>query len=88
MAAKIPVLVSKLPAPLEVIDDGTLGYYFTNNNVNDLCQMLRQIMDHYKEALEISDKAREYVIENFDSNKMAEQYIKLYNECIDKKYHK
>ena len=45
-------------------------------------------MDHYKEALEISDKAREYVIENFDSNKMAEQYIKLYNECIDKKYHK
>jgi len=52
--------------------------------VNDLCQMLRQIMDHYKEALEISDKAREYVIENFDSNKMAEQYIKLYNECIDK----
>ena len=88
MAAKIPVLVSKLPAPLEVIDDGTLGYYFTNNNVNDLCQMLRQIMDHYKEALEISDKAREYVIENFDSNKTAEQYIKLYNECIDKKYHK
>ena len=86
MAAGIPVLVSDLPALLELTDRGTHGYYFKHNDVDALAQMLHHIIEHYEEALLLADKARQYVTVNFDSNSIVKQYISLYNECIHKKH--
>ena len=86
MAAGIPVLVSDLPALLELTDRGTHGYYFKHNDVDALAQMLHHIIEHYEEALLLADKARQYVTANFDSNSIVKQYISLYNECIHKKH--
>ena len=86
MAAGIPILVSDLPALLELTDRGTHGYYFKHNDVDALAQMLHHIIEHYEEALLLADKARQYVTANFDSNSIVKQYISLYNECIHKKH--
>ena len=86
MAAGVPVLVSDLPAPLEIIDKGKQGYYFRHNDVDDLCRMLRYIIKHYEEALQLSDKAQTFVTVNFDSKLIAQQYINLYNEKIKDTY--
>ena len=88
MAAGVPVLVSDLPAPLEIIDKGKQGYYFRHNDVDDLCRMLRYIIKHYEEALQLSDKAQTFVTVNFDSKLIAQQYINLYNEYIYKTHTK
>ena len=88
MAAGVPVLVSDLPAPLEIIDKGRQGYYFRHNDVDDLCRMLRYIIKHYEEALQLSDKAQTFVTINFDSKLIAQQYINLYNEYINKTHTK
>ena len=86
MAAGIPILVSDLPALLELTDRGTHGYYFKHNDVDALAQVLHHIIEHYEEALLLADKARQYVTANFDSNSIVKQYISLYNECIHKKH--
>ena len=74
--------------PLEIIDKGKQGYYFRHNDVDDLCRMLRYIIKHYEEALQLSDKAQTFVTVNFDSKLIAQQYINLYNEYIYKTHTK
>ncbi|WP_291528213.1 glycosyltransferase family 4 protein [Bacteroides sp. UBA939] len=80
MVAGIPVLVSNLAAPLEVIGEGAFGYYFMCGDADNLCRMLQQIISNYEEALRVSDKGREYALTNFDYIKMAENYANLYTE--------
>ena len=48
--------------------------------------MLRYIIKHYEEALQLSDKAQTFVTVNFDSKLIAQQYINLYNEKIKDTY--
>jgi len=47
MAAKIPVLVSNVDGPMEVIDNGEYGYFFESKNAESLATLIEEVMSDY-----------------------------------------
>ncbi len=82
MAARIPVLVSNIDGPAEIIQDGRYGYVFEVGNPEDCAKKIVEIMSEYKnDGLEENlDHAYRYALEHFDVKKTAADYIAHYME--------
>lgn len=85
MAAGIPVIVSDLAGPMEVIGQGRHGYHFRNGDVNALVTALcNAISDINAGALESRlAAARQSVIEQFDLTRTSADYLHVYEEVIN-----
>lgn len=81
VAAKLPVLVSNLPGPMEVIGNGLLGMSFETENVEDLATKLEIIL---KGGYDYSlvDKAYKRAVELYDVRVTAKKYIDEYKKII------
>ena len=81
VAAKLPVLVSNLPGPMEVIGNGLLGMSFETENVEDLAAKLEIIL---KEGYDYSlvDNAYKRAVELYDVRVTAKKYIDEYKKII------
>lgn len=77
MAAKIPVLVSKNEGPLQIIEKGTYGFYFINENVDDAVDKIIGIIQKYPSEKFIND-AFLHAKKMYSVNRTAEEYIKVY----------
>ncbi len=80
MAAKVPVLVSNIEGPMEIIDNGEYGYHFKTENVESLCEALRNIIKHYADETnkQLVEQAYKHAIESFDVAATAKNYIENY----------
>jgi len=82
MAAKIPVLVSNIEGPYELIRNDTYGFSFRSEDVEHCASKIIQIMDLYRNdsdaLLQLTERAYDYAIENYDINRMAMEYELLY----------
>lgn len=82
MAAKIPLLVSKCDGLLEVVADGKYSLVFNNGSVEDCALKIEEIINTPKDTLQQRvDNAWEYVNENFNVIRTAENYINYYKQC-------
>ena len=81
MAAKLPVLVSNLPGPMEVIGNGLLGMSFETKNIEDLAAKLEIVL---KGGYDYSliDKAYKRTLELYDVRVTAKKYIDEYNKVL------
>lgn len=83
-AAKLPVLVSDIDGPLEIIDGGRLGMVFRHGDANDLADKLFLFMrDGYETSL--VEQAYENTILHYDIVRTTQRYIEEYEKVIDKK---
>lgn len=80
MAAKIPVLVSNIDGPMEIIDNGNHGYYFRCGDIKDCSEKIIEIIaDLQKKGVrEKVEKTYHYAKGNFNIIKTAESYINNY----------
>ena len=83
MMASVPVLVSNIEGPLEIIHDGLYGDYFVNGDELDLAAKLvavalRAPADKAKRC----ETARLFALENFEIGMTAKRYNALYEECL------
>jgi len=80
MAAKIPVLVSNIEGPIEIIKNGKYGYWFKNNDYNDLREKITGIIHGYgkNEIKKKTEEAYIYASNQFDITKTVESYLKIY----------
>ncbi len=80
MAAKIPVLVSNIDGPIEIIKNGDFGYSFESENPDDLADEIANIYYSYGNQIMINriNLAFNYAKENFDVAKTADEYINSY----------
>lgn len=76
MGAKLPLLVSNIDAPMEVINYGEYGFYFENKNSKDCAEKIKIIME--SDTLAQTEKAYNFAITNFDLSLTVEQYNKNY----------
>lgn len=83
MAAKVPVLVSNIPGPMEVIDGGRLGLSFENENVSDCAEKIKQFILNGRNNEQV-EAAYEYVKNNYDVSVTAQKYLDIYNSLIKK----
>ncbi len=85
MSAGVPVLVSNLPGPMEVIGEGKYGYFFASNDINDFRRKLEHIITYYEEAQQLASEANSHVVAQFDFERTAGQYINIYNRMLEER---
>jgi len=79
MAAKVPVLVSAIEGPLEIIAEGKYGYRFEKENITDLANSIREIMiKDIQQTQKAVECARAYARKQFDIRNTALNYLEEY----------
>ena len=82
MAAGVPVLVSDIEGPMEIIENGLYGHSFRVDAARDFDTQLEDILLHYEDALLTADKARTMVHEKYSVTRTAENYLNEYIKII------
>ena len=82
MAAKVPVLVSDIEGPLEVIDNGRYGTAFKCGDAEDLAAQMIALIDgtHDSHVIERVQQASDYARQAFDIRRTAREYVELYRD--------
>lgn len=80
MVAKLPVLVSNIDGPMEIIENGKYGYFFENNNVNNLTKEIKEIIKDYNSDISQNkiEQAYMHVCKCFSLRKTAQNYLDNY----------
>lgn len=80
MVARLPVLISDIDGPMEVINNGEYGSFFESGNSNSLCKQIISIKKRYKtkEFVTMIEHAREYVLEKFVIQQVVKRYLEEY----------
>ena len=81
MAAKVPVLVSNIPGPMEVIDNGRLGMSFENENPADCAEKIKQFILNGRNETQVED-AYQYVKSHYDVSVTAQKYLEVYESIL------
>ncbi|MBQ9229556.1 MAG: glycosyltransferase [Prevotella sp.] len=77
LAAKVPVLVSNVEGPMEIIGNGEYGMSFTMGDANDLAEKLKLILQGGYDYSMI-EKAYQHVCKEYDVSVTAKKYIQEY----------
>ena len=80
MAAKVPVIVSNIEGPMEVIGNGKYGYYFKTEDVEDLANKIELALNTDNSSM--TEKAYNHVTNTYGINITAEHYIKEYRKIL------
>lgn len=79
MGAKVPVIVSNIPAPLEIVKDGHYGFFFQSGNEHALAEKIRKVRE--MEVLDLAklvDRSYAYARDNFEIQRTVDLYMKEY----------
>lgn len=79
LASGKPVLVSDFPPNLELVNDGTNGIVFENENVSDLLIKLKLFLE---QKYRIDPAIARRSVERFSSDNMVDSYLRLYQSMI------
>jgi glycosyltransferase involved in cell wall biosynthesis len=84
MAAHVPVLVSDIEGPMEIIEHGKHGYHFHCGDHQDCGRKIIEIItqSQTQEFAENRRRAAEHVREHFDIALTAKQYLEEYRRII------
>ena len=85
MAAGIPVVVSDLPGPMEVIGQGKHGYHFRNGDPVALAETLQSLISDIgiPEMASRLTAARQYIVDEYDLAHTTESYVRVYRDVIN-----
>lgn len=83
MAAKVPVIVSNIEGPIEVIQNGDIGTYFESENSKDLANKILNILDNKENNIKV-EAAYKFTKENYDIKQTVNKYLEEYINVINK----
>jgi glycosyltransferase involved in cell wall biosynthesis len=78
-SARVPVLVSNIEGPNEIINNGEFGFSFESGDVDDLVAKIQYIHSNIDLASFKSDLAYNTRLSDFDINTTAQKYLSIYN---------
>ena len=58
----------------QIIDECEGGFYFQNNQINDIIEVIRKLKKNKDQRLQIGANAKQYVIEKYSKNKVLEDF--------------
>lgn len=84
MTSGVPVLVSDIEGPMEIIADGDYGFHFKNGDYENLCAQILNIIKLSREQdfMAYCVRAKLYVDHKFDIANTAQAYIDEYTHVI------
>ncbi len=85
IAAKLPVLVSDVEGPMEIISDGKFGYHFRSEDSNNCADMIYEIIKNYHSDSMMTKVTGGYthIQEMYSIQMTAHEYIKNYVDNYD-----
>lgn len=81
IAAKLPILVSDIEGPMEIIGHGKYGMSFKSENVDDLAEKLKTVLQGGYDYTLI-ERAYQHVCEEYDVKKTAQRYLEEYKKTL------
>jgi len=86
MVAKVPVLISDIDGPMEIIKNGKFGYYFNRNNPESLASSIEYIINTYSsiDSINKTNQAYDNVSKNLSVKNTSLKYLKQYDCLKDK----
>jgi glycosyltransferase involved in cell wall biosynthesis len=86
-ACGVPVLVSRLGAMQEVVDDGHIGLHFTPGDAEDLARKVRWTSEHPFEMAAMGRSARQKFETKYGSEANYGSLMDIYAKAIDQTVH-
>lgn len=80
-----PVLASRAGGIGEVVKDGFNGLLFEPGNVDEIAQSIHDIFENPEMAREMGSRGKEYVMDTFSWEKIADSTLRLYEKVIQQK---
>jgi len=78
MSQGLPVIYSKGQGFDGQFNEGLVGYHVTPSNSQDIVLAIKKIIENYQN---ISSRCTQ-LVKKFDWSKIANEYIKIYNNCV------
>jgi len=82
MAAKCPVIATKVGGVNEMIEDGQTGFLVESKNKEELAKKIAYVISHPTEVEQINQNAFEFVTANFSIEKMVSETEKIYEDLL------
>lgn len=80
IAAKVPVLVSNIEGPMEIIENGKYGFYFSSGSIEECAQMIEK---KYLNKVSIDTSlALKHIKEMYDISVTVNRYRNVYNQIV------
>lgn len=84
MASGKPVIASDIPGPKDIITPGYDGFLFEKENVEELKRYLELLIGDKELRKRIGGNARKTVEEKYTFDKVADSYLKLFEELVNR----
>jgi glycosyltransferase involved in cell wall biosynthesis len=84
MSHKVPVLVSDIPANIEVISSGNgeVGFSFASGNEGDLTRVLRSLLNDANRLQDAAERAHLLIKQRYHWDTIAEETLELYQQLV------
>jgi len=83
MAQEVPLIISDIPGPIELVDHKKTGLIVEPGNHIALAEAISYYNSHEKERIAHGKQGKEYLISNFSSQLFVEKIIGLYKQLYD-----
>lgn len=80
MAAGLPVCVSDLDGPFEIIDEGIFGYPFLSEDADELVLTLKEMVTEYDNCIRVANLAYDHIKANYSIDRMVKDYLAAYEQ--------
>ncbi len=83
MACGLPIITTKIPGIVEIIDDGESGLLVPPKNVSALANALTTMLSNPEIALQYGKTARKQAVQDYSFQVLGERYFQIYQELLD-----
>lgn len=87
MQAGKPIIASRVGGIPRVLDNGRLGMLIESGSPESIVDAISSLYHDSKRRISLGKDAREAVLTRYSSKRMAEEYIKVYEEVLNKWKH-
>ncbi len=88
-ACGLPSVVSDAGGPKEIVLEGSTGFVARANDLEDWIKKLEYVIDlidnHFAEYIELKDKSRRNILENYDWESVLRELTGVEEECYSKR---
>jgi glycosyltransferase involved in cell wall biosynthesis len=82
MATGLPSVVSRIPANLQLIEDGVHGHTATTGDAQSLAEAITKLVDEAPRRLRMGQASRQLVVDRFSTSRVAEMYESLFASAL------
>jgi glycosyltransferase involved in cell wall biosynthesis len=83
MAQEVPLIISDIPGPIELVDHKKTGLIVEPGNHTALAEAISYYNSHETERIAHGKQGKEYLVSNFSSELFVEKIIGLYKQLYD-----